>query len=186
MNELILLNEKNDPIGYADKIKVHKKGLKHKAFSVFFYDEETDEFLIQKRAKEKYHSGGLWSNTCCSHFYRDEEEMTSLQRCISDELGIEKAEGELLRIGSFSYCSDYGQFKENERDFVYLQFVTRNNVSICTFSLDEIQELRWVKSQDLRKQYELNPKHFTSWFQNVFQLVCAYLESRKINRQMKV
>ena len=69
MSEIMLVNENDEPIGVADKLEAHQKGLLHRAFSIFIYRKglEGIEILLQKRHSKKYHSGGLWTNTCCSH-----------------------------------------------------------------------------------------------------------------------
>lgn len=85
---LILVDKNDNDVGYATKENVHRNGLLHKAFSIFIYDLEKDKVLLQKRAKGKYHSGGLWSNSCCSHKYVNETWISAIKRCLNDELGM--------------------------------------------------------------------------------------------------
>ena len=85
MIEVLLVNDKDRITGEGEKLDVHRKGLLHRAFSVFLADEE-DRLLIQKRAEDKYHSGGVWSNSCCSHQYSGETLFEAASRCIRDGL----------------------------------------------------------------------------------------------------
>ena len=129
MQELItLVNENDEIIGFEEKLLCHKKSLLHRAFSVFIYNEKTKTFLIQKRAKEKYHSGGVWSNSCCSHQRKDEAMEAALSRCVKDELSLctcfsqEKntPEKDFIRcVGKFRYFAQFEKNAEHEIDNVF-------------------------------------------------------------------
>ena len=101
--EVILVDHNDRQTGIMEKITVHEKGLLHRAFSVFIFNSK-GEMLLQKRALNKYHSGGLWSNACCSHPLPDEETITAAQRRLQEELGfitpIEKVFDFVLNITS--------------------------------------------------------------------------------------
>jgi isopentenyl-diphosphate delta-isomerase len=85
---LVLVNENDEPVGLMEKMEVHQKALLHRAFSVFLFNSK-GEMLLQRRALEKYHSGGLWTNTCCSHPYPDETPSQAATRRMREELGFE-------------------------------------------------------------------------------------------------
>ena len=89
MNDyIILVNEQDETIGYSEKMDAHKNGKLHRAFSIFIFDWNTKKMLIQKRAFEKYHSGGLWTNACCSHPLKDETMVGCLNTRLAEELGL--------------------------------------------------------------------------------------------------
>ena len=87
-NRVVLVDEKNNEIGTEDKLEAHKKGLLHRAFSIFIFNDK-NEILLQKRAQSKYHSAGLWSNTCCSHPYNDKSINDYANLRLVQEMGIE-------------------------------------------------------------------------------------------------
>jgi isopentenyl-diphosphate delta-isomerase len=89
MNDrVILVDEKDEPIGEMDKLEVHQKGLLHRAFSIFIFND-MNQLLLQRRAKEKYHSANLWTNTCCSHPQPSEFSLEAAKRRLKEEMGIE-------------------------------------------------------------------------------------------------
>lgn len=195
---LILVDEDNKPIGTGEKMDVHRKGLLHRAFSIFVYDPDSENFLIQRRASDKYHSGDLWANTCCSHPYQEETEEGMLQRALIDELNFKKEfkivpfdtldlskdslknhVGEMLYLDNFKYFSDYGEMKEHEHDSVYLYIVDQGYNIDQNFNLEEISELQWITLDNLEKWYENNPEQFSSWFPKVFDIVKTNLRETK-------
>ena len=135
-NELIHVNTNDQVVGYGEKISTHKAGLLHRAFSLFIYSKNDKKFLLQKRSIEKYHSGGKWSNACCSHPYRNETWYESLQRSASDELNLtldihkgincnsktepQYIDDNLFFAGTFMYYSDYKELSEHEFDYVFI------------------------------------------------------------------
>lgn len=184
--KLILVNEENKIIGYGEKLPVHKKGELHRAFSIFIYNAETKKFLIQKRQFNKYHSGGLWSNSCCSHPYDGEIFEDSIKRCIKNELNFDlditpsdkknvwnTDLGKIYYTGVFKYFSDYGDIKEHEIDNVYL-YVIKQNIDF-QFNKDEICELKWLSISEINQL--LNRKnYFTSWFLPSYKIVLDFMK----------
>ena len=165
---IIVDNDEND-IGYADKEYVHKNGLLHKAFSIFIYELRSGKVLLQKRAKEKYHSGGLWSNSCCSHKYKNETWFNSIMRCLNDELGISIVKNiGLVQVGTFHYYSDYGEMKENEIDHVILLFADKQITDSIIPNPNEIEELRWMTLSEIEEDFSTNKNCYTSWFSQAF------------------
>ena len=115
--KVILVNDTDDVIGFEDKLIAHQKGLKHRAISVLIFNSK-GEWLLQKRAINKYHSGGLWTNTCCSHPYPEEVTQTSAERRLMEEMGMKT---ELNYLFHFSYCVVLdNELSENELYHVYI------------------------------------------------------------------
>jgi len=157
-------------IRYETKEKIHKSGLLHRAFSVFLYDRSKRAVLIQRRALEKYHSGGLWSNSCCSHKYRNETWEESISRCLRDELDLREraAAASIRHIGTFCYFSDYGANKEHEIDRV---FICTPDAELCSKikpNPEEIMDIKWMTIDEIDKALKTAPKNFTSWFSEAY------------------
>ena len=86
-DQLILVDEQDNPVGTCEKMEAHRQGLLHRAFSVFIFDAQ-GRMLLQQRALSKYHSGGLWTNACCSHPFPGEDNLTAAQRRLQEEMGV--------------------------------------------------------------------------------------------------
>ena len=115
MENVVLVNTKNEVLGEMEKMEVHRKGLLHRAFSVFVFNS-SNELLMQKRASSKYHSGGLWTNTCCSHPRLNETILDAGKRRLQEEMGFST---ELTEMFSFIYKADLdNQLIEHEYDYV--------------------------------------------------------------------
>ena len=155
-------------------MRAHHDGKKHREVSIFILDEDGERVLLQKRSKSKYHSGGLWSNSCCTHQYRGENIIESADRCLKDELGISKDDYfDLTEIGSFSYYSDYGEMKENEYDHVYVCKIRKKDTSKIRLNPDEVEEIKFVEISEVRTIY--HKKVFTSWFLSAFCILEEFL-----------
>lgn len=175
MNDvLILVDEQDKEIGTEEKIDAHRKGLLHRAFSLFIYDSKLNKMLIQRRAINKYHSGGLWTNACCSHPRKGEDLNTAIYRRTIEELGVSipKADYEIGKIkecGKFTYRKDFGELTEYEIDHVFAWLV---DSSILQFvpNKDEIEDLIWIDIHDLMNWLEGNPDNFTAWFFSAYEI----------------
>lgn len=169
--------DKNDNlIDFGSKEYVHKEGVLHRAFSIFIYNCEDKTVLIQKRALSKYHSGGLWSNSCCSHKYQNESWKESISRCLKDELSffINDDKSEIIRfVGTFYYFSDYGYNKEHEIDHVFVIALDTAKLSQILPNPDEIMELKWMTIGEIDMALKTKPSSFTSWFSEAY----AYFRS---------
>ena len=160
----------------CDKLKAHKEGLRHFAFSVFLFNSD-NELLLQKRAKSKYHSGGLWSNACCSHF-ADKNELKNCRRTVKkrllDELGI-VFNGELKEIGIFEYNSDVGNdLIENEIDYIFSGFISDNECSNFRLNPDEVECVKFVDIGWLKDDIKIHPENYTKWLKLI-------LDNKKFN-----
>ena len=140
-----------------DKMEGHVKGALHRAFSVIIYNSK-GEMLIQKRAKEKYHSGGLWSNACCSHPKPGEKIEDAVKRRIREELNIELNP-------TFSHKFTYrvtfpNNLIEHELDHVYIGTFDGEP----TANKNEIEDWKFIGTEELKKDIEKNPSHYSHWF----------------------
>jgi isopentenyl-diphosphate Delta-isomerase len=165
--QVILVNEKDDPVGVADKMEAHQKGLLHRAFSIFIFNSK-GEMLLQQRALNKYHSAGLWSNTCCSHPAPGEELLTVAQKRLKEEMGFEVP---VKKIFNFLYKTDFANgLTENEFDHVlvgeYDGPVIPNNNEVMDHCYKDVQEI----GQSLKK----HPGMYSVWFQLAFPEVLSW------------
>ncbi|MGI6094471.1 MAG: isopentenyl-diphosphate Delta-isomerase [Lachnospiraceae bacterium] len=168
MNEnLIWVDLLDQEIGSGEKLETHRKNQLHRAFSVFVING--NKMLIQKRAKGKYHSGGLWANACCSHPRKGETLLEAVPRRMKEELGICC---DVKEVFSFVYFQQYEGLSEYEYDHVYLTEYA-GEVHPDT---EEIEEIRWIAIQDLQKELETHPEQFCAWFliaaPRVLHLLC--------------
>ena len=156
MDELILVDLADRQIGTMEKAEAHRLGKLHRAFSVFLVSG--DRMLLQRRNKEKYHSGGLWANACCSHPRNGETLAEAVPRRLQEELGVSC---EVKELFDFVYFSKYAEdLFEYECDHVFL--------GTCEgpFSPDpgEIEAVEWVTFDALEQRLLNTPEEFCSWF----------------------
>ena len=155
-DKLILVNEKDEVVGVDEKLKVHREGLLHRAFSVFVLNSH-GELLMQRRALTKYHSPGLWSNTCCGHPRPSEHVTLAAQRRLRAEMGLACP---LRRVGSFRYRADVGDgLLEHEFDHL---LVGHSNIE-PVLNIEEAIDWKWVRFETLIRELSDDPKNFTSW-----------------------
>lgn len=162
MENVILVDEQNNEIGIEEKLKAHLSGKLHRAVSVFLFNEDR-EMLIQQRAFEKYHSGGLWSNTCCSHPRPGEVVLQAAKRRLFEEMGIHC---ELEEIFQFIYKSALDhQLTEYEFDHVfvgqYAGIPKPNPLEACAY--------RWISIPELKYDISSHPEKYTFWFKKILQ-----------------
>lgn len=165
--QVILVDLYDNPIGVAEKIEAHRQGLCHRAFSVFVYRHHPEfEVLLQKRAQEKYHSGGLWTNTCCSHPRPGEEVLQAAERRLFEEMGFRVP---LIATGQFHYIAHFGNgLTENEIDHVLMGELTDE---VIRPNPSEVEDYRWIRLNDLKDELNRNPEHFTPWLLQALQFV---------------
>lgn len=155
--EVILVDACDHPIGAAEKRAAHESGLLHRAFSIIVYDR-AGRMLLQQRARSKYHSGGLWSNTCCSHPRPGEDTEQAAHRRLIEEMGFDC---QLERVHEFVYRVEVDNgLIEHEYDHV---FVGRCDAS-PRHHPDEVEAWCWIDPNDLQREAERRPEHFTYWF----------------------
>lgn len=167
-NEVILVDMYDREKGSMEKLQAHRDGLLHRAFSVFLY--RGDEILLQRRALGKYHCGGLWTNTCCSHPGPGEDTEESARRRLREEMGIDA--GPLEEIHSFLYRAPFPNgLTEYEYDHVYVAPYDGE----ISYDSGEVEEVRWIRLEDLMKEVEIRPEDYTPWFLIAIKPVAEFL-----------
>ncbi len=165
--EVILVNEKDEELGKEEKMKAHLDGLLHRAFSIFIFNSK-GEMLLQQRAMEKYHSGGLWTNACCSHPAPGENTQTAALRRLKEEMGFHTI---IAKQFDFVYKAAFSNgLTEYEFDHVFtgvydgvININQKEAMNYCYKSMEEIVDL-----------LEKNPEQYTAWFQIAFPKVRAW------------
>lgn len=157
MEEVILVDQNDKEIGTEEKIKAHKEATLHRAFSIFVFNPK-GELLLQKRAKSKYHSAGLWTNTCCSHPRPGEPLEEAAHRKLKQEMGFDT---ELKEMFSFIYKAEFANgLTEHEFDHVFIGKWDGEP----TINPEEVGKWKWVNVQDLQKDMKEHPDNHTEWF----------------------
>lgn len=156
MEQVILVNKFDEPQGSMEKMEAHQKGLLHRAFSIFIFNSK-NELLLQQRAKDKYHSAGLWTNTCCSHPRLGESNIEAAKRRLREEMGMECV---LTEVFSFIYNAPLENgLIENEFDYVF--FGISDDLPIV--NPNEVQCYRYVNLKVLQNDINKQPQLYTSW-----------------------
>lgn len=168
---MILVNERDEAEGQMEKIEAHKKGLLHRAFSVFIFNSK-GEMLLQRRALNKYHSGGLWSNACCSHPFPGEATEAGAARRLNEELGFVT---NLTKAFDFTYRAEFSNgLTEYEFDHVftgeYNGAIYPNNDEVCDFC--------YKSMEDIRNSLQSYPEKFTAWLTIVFPKIEEWWRDR--------
>lgn len=157
--KVILVDQSDRQIGVAEKLQAHYEGLLHRAFSIFVINEQ-GQLLLQKRAKHKYHSGGLWTNTCCSHPRPDEPTLLAAHRRLQEEMGFDC---ELQEIFSFVYRADLdNNLIEHEFDRVFVGYSDRQPI----LNPEEAEDWKWIDLKVLQADIQKNPKSYTYWLRD--------------------
>ncbi len=159
MQDLVILVDENDKqIGTEEKLTAHQKGLLHRAFSIFIFNSK-GKMLIHKRASSKYHSGGLWTNACCSHPRPGENLEDAAHRRLREELGMDCP---LEWKTSFTYKVKFE--KDNLFEYEYDHVLCGYTDATPEPNPNEIDEIAWVDVGDLFIDVKKNPSHYTYWF----------------------
>lgn len=161
MQEVVLVDSNDTPIGQMEKLEAHQKGLLHRAFSVFVFNDQ-NELLLQRRALDKYHSGGLWTNTCCSHPVPNESLELCGERRLVEEMGFSTP---LKRLFAFEYRVNLdNELIEHEYDYV----LTGVYNGVIEPNTEEVMDYRWISRSKLDEELSAHPELFTSWFRIIF------------------
>ncbi len=161
---VILVDNYNNELGYAGKMEAHKKALLHRAISVFVFNSNGD-WLIQQRAADKYHSGGLWTNTCCSHPTPGESVLDAAKRRLMEEIGIHC---DLKELFTFIYKEQLDNgLTEHELDHVFFGISDMEPV----INSKEVMNYNYMKFSDLANDISRYPEKYTVWFRKVFKRV---------------
>tara|TARA_B100000686_G_scaffold354666_1_gene466254 strand:+ start:21477 stop:22010 length:534 start_codon:yes stop_codon:yes gene_type:complete len=159
--EVVLVDSNDKVLGTMPKMEAHKKAVLHRAFSVFLMNSKK-ELLLQKRADNKYHSPGLWTNTCCSHQRINETTIQAAKRRLYQEMGINAS---LKEIFKFKYKVSFNNgLTEHELDHVLVGFSDKNP----KINLNEVSDWKWMSLELISNSIKENPEIYTVWFKIVF------------------
>ncbi|MGJ8685288.1 MAG: isopentenyl-diphosphate Delta-isomerase [Nonlabens sp.] len=159
--QVILVNEHDEKVGLMEKIEAHEKALLHRAFSVFLINDK-NEILLQQRALSKYHSPGLWTNTCCSHQRDGESNIEAGKRRLMEEMGMT---ADLEELFHFIYIAPFDNgLTEHELDHV----MVGNSNEDPNINPDEVASFKWMTANDIKKDIAAQPDIYTAWFKIIF------------------
>lgn len=159
---VILVDEQDHETGVMEKMEAHRQGLLHRAFSVFVFNGQ-GELLLQRRALSKYHSAGLWTNTCCSHPRPGEATLDAAHRRLREEMGMDC---DLALKTTFIYKTPFDNgLTEHELDHVF----TGRSDQQPLINTGEVEGFAWKPLAVIRKDMEAQPELYTSWFRIALQ-----------------
>jgi len=167
---VILVNKKDLPLGTMEKIEAHERGELHRAFSVFVFNPQ-GQLMLQKRADDKYHSPGLWTNTVCSHPRTGEKTIEAAHRRLMEEMGFDC---ELEEAFSFIYKAHVGDgLIEHEYDHVFIGTTDKTPKP----NPEEVSDWKYVWMGELYTDIENNPQNYTEWFKIAIKELKDYLDN---------
>lgn len=154
---VVLVDERDVELGVMEKLEAHQKGLLHRAFSIFLFNSQK-QLLLQQRALDKYHSPGLWTNTCCSHPRPNETIKDAANRRLFEEMGISC---DLTIKTSFIYKAAFDNgLTEHELDYVLVGSYNESPV----INPAEANAFKWMSIEELKKDIKAHPGYYTEWF----------------------
>lgn len=172
IEQVVLVDELDNPIGTMEKMEAHEKALLHRAFSVFIFNND-GEMLIQQRALSKYHSGGLWTNSCCSHPRPNEKTLAAANRRLKEEMGFET---DLIKAFDFIYKAPFlNGLTEYEFDHVFIGYYD----GIVKADPEEVANFKYVSFQKMEQLLINDPSAYTEWFKIALPKVKYWLEIQK-------
>ena len=162
MEQVILVDKNDNEIGVMEKMQAHREARLHRAFSVFIFNSN-NELMLHRRAIHKYHSGGLWTNTCCSHPNPGEKTIDAAHRRLVEEMGFDCPVKEVF---SFTYCRKLdNELTENELDHVFIG----NYEGKPVLNPEEVDDWRWISYETLIQSIDSKPQDYTEWFKIIVQ-----------------
>ena len=162
MEKVVLVDQKDQEVGLMEKLEAHQKGLLHRAFSILLFNKN-GELLLQKRAQGKYHSGGLWTNTCCSHPRPAEDIKTAAKRRLIEEMGIEATPEFAYKFMYRTKLDD--NLIEHELDHVF----TGNFDGTPQINASEVEDWKYINLKTLKKDMNERPEAYTYWFRLIME-----------------
>lgn len=170
MDRVLLVDMNDNIIGTEEKMQAHIKPKLHRAFSVVLYDK--NRVLIQRRAYSKYHSGGLWANTCCSHPRTPDTKAEALNR-LNEETGI--TVDDIEEVFSFVYCTKFGDsLYEYEYDHVFVAEYSGEYVP----NSEEVAEMKWIDVDQLLSDMTDHPNNYAVWFLSLMPRVAKIIKQK--------
>ncbi len=168
MQQLILVNEQDVQTGTMEKMAAHQLGLLHRAFSVFIFNPKGD-MLLQQRAANKYHSGGLWTNACCSHPYDGQDTLVAAEKRLKEEMGFTVP---LKKAFDFVYKVSFENgLTEHEYDHVFIGYYDGDIIPAA----DEVKDYCFMSADELKISIDSYPNKYTAWFKIAFPKLQDYL-----------
>lgn len=172
--DVILVDEQDMPVGAMEKMEVHQKALLHRAFSIFIFNER-GEMLLHKRADKKYHSGGLWTNACCSHPRPGEDTLAAAGKRLQEEMGIVT---DIKKAFDFIYRAELDNgLTEHEFDHVFTGVYNGEIVP----DKEEVSDYCYKAIDEIKDSIRTHPQKYTEWFKIAFPKMEAYLETTSVN-----
>lgn len=170
---VILVNEKDEPIGLMPKMEAHEKAVLHRAFSVFVLNSK-NEIMLQQRAHHKYHSPLLWTNTCCSHQREGETNIQAGSRRLFEEMGFQT---DLKELFHFIYKAPFDNgLTEHELDHVMIGYYNE----APRINPDEVEAWKWMPVEGIKADIQENPDQYTIWFKIIFDEFYHFLEEHTL------
>jgi isopentenyl-diphosphate Delta-isomerase len=169
MENVILVDEQDNVVGTMEKIEAHRRGVLHRAFSILIFNSK-GELLLQKRSKEKYHSGGLWTNACCSHPVVEESIRDTARKRLLHEMGIDLQP-------EFAYKFIYQtkldkELTEHELDYVFIGMFN----GTPSINKQEVEDWKFMSIELIQDDIKTNPEKYTAWF----KLIMSHSELKEI------
>lgn len=172
--KVILVNENDEQIGLMEKLEAHEKAILHRAFSVFILNDKK-EIMLQQRAKQKYHSPLLWTNTCCSHQREGETNIAAGTRRLYEEMGFKV---ELKELFHFIYKAPFDNgLTEHELDHVMIGYCN----AAPKINPDEVENWKWMTIEDVKNDMQRHPEIYTVWFKIIFDEFYHFLEEHTLS-----
>lgn len=170
--EVILVDAHDQEQGLMEKMEAHRQGLLHRAFSVFVLNEK-GELMVQQRAKEKYHSGTLWTNTCCSHPRAGETAEQAAHRRLMEEMGFDCP---IKKVLEFTYRAELDKgMIEHEYDHLFIgEYNGEPNLNP-----EEVMDWKWMRIDELSADIQDRPEQYTAWFKIIWKQFEAYVKSQQ-------
>jgi isopentenyl-diphosphate delta-isomerase len=170
---VILVNERDEPIGLMPKMEAHEKAVLHRAFSVFVLNSK-NEIMLQQRAHHKYHSPLLWTNTCCSHQREGETNIQAGSRRLFEEMGFQT---ELKELFHFIYKAPFDNgLTEHELDHVMIGYYNEAPI----INTEEVEAWKWMPIEAVKTDIQNNPDLYTIWFKIIFDQFYHFLEEHTL------
>ncbi len=177
IHDIILVNEKDEPVGTMEKMEAHRKALLHRAFSVFIFNNK-GEMLLQQRALKKYHSAGLWTNACCSHPKPGQDTLLAAETRLQQELGFS---ADLKKIFEFTYRSDFDNgLTEYEFDHVFAGVYEGDIVP----DKDEVADYCYKSIAAIKESLASHAEKYTSWFAIAFPMIEKWMKEQAILKKV--
>ena len=171
--QVILVNENDEPIGLMPKLEAHEKAALHRAFSVFVLNSK-NEIMLQQRAAQKYHSPLLWTNTTCSHQRAGETNLDAGNRRLMEEMGFKT---DLKELFSFIYKAPFENgLTEHELDHVMIGYYD----GAPAINREEAESWKWMGIDEVKNDMQQHPEQYTVWFRIIFDEFYHYLEEHKL------